>query len=195
MTIIPTEILARALHFVSNEETRYYLKGVFVTSSGRHVTVAATDGTILYAWGMEQEGATFTAIIPADALKAALKAHKRATTLPIRMDGDLVILDSTPCRPIDGTYPDIARVIPSQTTGEAIEGLDPKLLARIAKALGIACPAVYLNGNAPCVVHTENAHEMVIVMPRRNVDRIAEPKDWREHLGNVFGRSQARAAA
>ena len=97
--LIPTDLLKAALFCASTEETRYYLKGVHMSTSGHMVT---TDGHRLFCAKLA-EAVPADVIIPLDTVKAALKlAGKRAET--IELNGNT--LGGVVFTPVDGTFPD-----------------------------------------------------------------------------------------
>ena len=103
--LIPTDLLKSALFCASTEETRYYLKGVHLSTSGHMVT---TDGHRLFCAKLA-EAVPADVIIPTETVKAALKlAGKRAET--IELNGNT--LGGVVFTPVDGTFPDWRRVIP-----------------------------------------------------------------------------------
>ena len=103
--LIPTDLLKAALLCASSEETRYYLKGVHLSTSGHMVT---TDGHRLFCAKLSEAVLT-DVIIPLDTVKAALKlAPKKAGT--IELNGNT--LGGVTFTPIDGAFPDWRRVIP-----------------------------------------------------------------------------------
>jgi DNA polymerase III sliding clamp (beta) subunit (PCNA family) len=106
--LIPTDLLKAALYCASNEESRYYLRGVHLATSGHMVT---TDGHRLFCAKLA-EAVSADVIIPLDTVKAALKlAGKRAET--IELNGNT--LGGIVFQPVDGTFPDWRRVIPAAT--------------------------------------------------------------------------------
>lgn len=102
---IPTDLLKAALLCASNEESRYYLRGVHLSTSGHLVT---TDGHRMFVAKLA-EAVPADVIIPLDTVKAALKlAGKKAETL--ELNGNT--LGGVTFTPVDGTFPDWRRVIP-----------------------------------------------------------------------------------
>ena len=67
--LIPTDLLKAALFCASTEETRYYLKGVHLSTSGHMVT---TDGHRLFCAKLPDQPAA-DVIIPLADVQAALK--------------------------------------------------------------------------------------------------------------------------
>jgi DNA polymerase III sliding clamp (beta) subunit (PCNA family) len=103
--LIPTDLLKAALLCASTEQTRYYLCGVHLATSGHMVT---TDGHRLFCAKLT-EAVPADIIIPLETVKAALKlAPKRAET--IELNGNT--LGGIVFTPVDGTFPDWRRVIP-----------------------------------------------------------------------------------
>jgi len=103
--LIPTDLLKAALLCASTEETRYYLKGVHLSTSGHMVT---TDGHRLFCAKLT-EAVPADIIIPLETVKAALKlAPKRAET--IELNGNT--LGGIVFTPVDGTFPNWKAVIP-----------------------------------------------------------------------------------
>jgi DNA polymerase-3 subunit beta len=102
-----------ALPYVSTEETRYYLNGVFFDGD----QAVATDGHRLasYPFGFDA-GVMSGAILPTPASRALLKlppvrnvvANEGRTRLRFAMDGVTMT-----ARLIDGKYPEWRRVVPS----------------------------------------------------------------------------------
>lgn len=110
--LIPTDLLKAALFCASNEESRYYLRGVHLSTSGHMVT---TDGHRMFVAKLA-EAPTADVIIPLDTVKAALKlAPKRAET--IELNGNT--LGGVVFQPVDGTFPNWKAVIPP------IDGFNP----------------------------------------------------------------------
>ena len=114
MTIsIPVDLLKAAIICCSTEETRYYLNGVYVSLSGH---IVATDGHRMFV-GRLPEGTIVEKdiIIPLESVKAALKlVHRSAETTELTEN----LLGAIRFTPVDGTFPDWRRILP---TGEGVE--------------------------------------------------------------------------
>lgn len=124
---MPADALARALESVSpsmsDEETRYYLNGVYfepaAEAMGAGIELTATDGTTLatyYAADLKAEFEPF--ILPRQAVKDVIALAKRykTTELTLLVDGDKFCVE-TPnerytSKLVDGTFPDWRRVYP-----------------------------------------------------------------------------------
>ena len=105
--LIPTDLLKAAILCASNEESRYYLRGVHLSTSGHMVT---TDGHRMFVAKLPTAPAT-DVIIPLDTVKAALKMHnKRDPQINLT---DNCLLGQIAFEPVDGTFPDWRRIIPS----------------------------------------------------------------------------------
>ena len=134
--LIPTDLLKAALLCASTEETRYYLKGVHLSTSGHMVT---TDGHRLFCAKLA-EAVPADVIIPLDTVKAALKlAPKKAAV--IELNGNT--LGGVVFQPVDGTFPDWRHVIPAadgyQSGTNTPAHFDPDYiydLGQMARALG-----------------------------------------------------------
>ena len=106
--LISTDLLKAALVCASSEETRYYLRGVYLTTSGHMVT---TDGHRMFVARLA-ERPTADVIVPYDAVTAALKmAGARVKEIEI----DLVAnrIGQIQFTPVNGTFPDWRRVVPT----------------------------------------------------------------------------------
>lgn len=129
---VNADMLRAALLCASTEETRYYLKGVFVDPAGKLVS---TDGHRMFVGTIDLAASehnpapgSFTGwIICRDALKRALAGHKLPTIeiSPTRT-GDIA------CQPIDGTFPDWRRAVPSEITGTVAQ-FNPAYVADMGK--------------------------------------------------------------
>lgn len=128
------------------DDTRYYLKGVFLIAKPRATYYVATNGHTLLAHfeGLAENSESNTLlgewIIPND-LIAKLKAAPLDGTLQPGPDGRLLITDGKGiehiAKPIDGTFPDWRRVLPSACEADKpVERaqFNPVLLAQFAKA-------------------------------------------------------------
>jgi DNA polymerase-3 subunit beta len=131
---VNADMLRAALLCTSAEETRYYLNGVFVDPAGKLVS---TDGHRMFVGAIDLASdntddnpapGSFTGwIICRDVLKRALAGHKLPTiTIAPDRVGDIA------CKPIDGTFPDWRRVVPSEITGTVAQ-FNPAYVADMGK--------------------------------------------------------------
>lgn len=133
--LISTDLLKAALYCASSEETRYYLRGVHLATSGHMVT---TDGHRLFCAKLS-EAVSQDVIIPIETVKAALKlAPKKAETIELNGNtfGGVVFT------PVDGTFPNWRQVIPPAEGFKPAEGqahFNPDYiydLGQMSRALG-----------------------------------------------------------
>src|SRR5208337_975230 len=162
----------------SKEETRYYLNGVYVKIDAGGAEYCATDGHMLLAYREELEkdspANTLTGefIIPsstcADKHIKGSKWASDAVELAEMTDGFLRIDNALVFRPIDGTFPDWRRVLPSEIDGVSAQ-FDPALLVRLQKAGAIfdcRFPVIAHNGINPALVRFgEHTGLFGVVMP------------------------------
>ena len=129
---VNADMLRAALLCASSEETHYYLKGVFVDPAGKLVS---TDGYRMFVGTIDLAASehnpapgSFTGwIICRDVLKRALAGHKLPTiTIAPDRVGDIA------CKPIDGTFPDWRRSVPSEITGTVAQ-FNPAYVADMGK--------------------------------------------------------------
>ena len=181
--LIPTDLLKAALFCASSEESRYYLRGVHLSTTGHMVT---TDGHRLFCAKLA-EAVAADVIIPIDDVKAALKlAGARAQEIEIDLAANRI--GQISFQPVDGTFPDWRRVVP---TGEESPSSKPELndgpenvhfnhayigdLAKMGKVLDGASMLHPRSASHPCLVtFGERADCFAVLMPmRRTVDRSA----------------------
>ena len=106
--LIPTDLLKAAILCASSEETRYYLRGVHLSTTGHMVT---TDGHRMFVARLNDRPAV-DVIIPLDDVKAALKlAGARAQDVEVDLAANKI--GQISFQPVDGTFPDWRRIIPS----------------------------------------------------------------------------------
>jgi hypothetical protein len=183
MITLNVDFLKAALLFASDEETRYYLKGVHLLRRADHLRITATDGHRLFCamQTLTMAGADFDVILPRDGLKKALTGLQRTIEflgLDLEWDGDRVkraVLNDLGMSPIDGTFPTIERVVPdaNSISGE-VAAFNPLYLSDIGKAAKILCGNVNAfhlghNGGSPALVSFDAAAgpAFAVVMPYR----------------------------
>lgn len=181
--LLATDLLKASLFCASSEETRYYLRGVFLSTSGHMVT---TDGHRMFVARLA-ERPTADVIVPYDAVAAALKmAGARVREIEIDLAGNRI--GQIQYTPVDGTFPDWRRVVP---TGEEMPSSKPELndgpehvhfnhayigdFAKMGKLLGGASMLHPRSASHPALVtFGERADCFAVLMPvRRAVDRNA----------------------
>lgn len=137
-------LLASVAHAQSNEETRYYLNGVYLhRRAARELVAVATDGhrlarTVLL---VTEELPEFSgAIVPRETVAELAALAKDAGTLTLELGdtvlraeaGDITLISKL----VDGTFPDYERVIPPAdiATGFDVARED---LVRAVKRVGV----------------------------------------------------------
>lgn len=179
------------------EETRPYLKGVFVEVSKDRVHLTATNGYILLSafieapTEMEEEEST-RFIIPSKAIEQ-IKA-KRDCSLEIKYNKgadiiELVNSDSTQLvKPVEGTYPDWRRVIPHKPNeGELgiYDNFNWEYLAMIQKAAKHICTRKkfitiggYESGQAHYISIPSDHKVFGVIMPMRGECTVTDKPEW-----------------
>lgn len=189
--LIATDLLKAALICASQEESRYYLRGVHLSTSGHLVT---TDEHRMFVARLTDRPAA-DVIIPYSDVQAALKlAGARCKDIEVTVDvtGSALPqvtgkIHSIAYQPVDGTFPDWRRVVP---TGEETPAKDKPEdlpgnvhfnhayigdLAKMGKALGGPSMLHPCSASHPCLVtFGERADCFAVLMPmRRTIDRTA----------------------
>lgn len=188
--LIATDILKAALLCASQEESRYYLRGVHLATSGHLVT---TDGHRMFVARLNDRPSA-DVIIPYSDVAAALKlAGARAQDIEVTVDvtGSALPqatgkIHSIAYTPVDGMFPDWRRVVP---TGEELPSGKPDDapsavhfnhayigdLAKMGKLLGGSSMLHPVSASHPCLVtFGERADCFAVLMPlRRKIDRSA----------------------
>lgn len=171
---VASEYIDAAMAAVSKEETRYYLKGVFIDARGY---IAATNGHIAFAARCTEACAfadTFApgygtqglpgVLVPDTAIAQAAKGKDPYYTVE-RDAGGLYWLQRgavrVPFVPVDGSFPDWTRIIPEMPEALVAAHYDPKCataMGKMAQALGggkkdAACAfKIHQNGENPALV-------------------------------------------
>lgn len=164
---VNADMLRAALLCASTEETRYYLKGVFVDPAGKLVS---TDGHRMFVGTIDLAASehnpapgSFTGwIICRDVLKRVLAGHKLPTiTIAPDRVGDIA------CQPIDGSFPDWRRVVPSEITGTVAQ-FNPAYVADMGK-IGLLLQGKpkrgYLNAGLTAHIHHNGESPAGVTFP------------------------------
>ena len=181
--LIPTDLLKAALVCAASEESRYYLRGIHLSTTGHLVT---TDGHRMFVARLA-ERPTADVIVPYDAVTAALKmAGARVKDIEIDLAANRI--GQIQFTPVDGTFPDWRRVVP---TGEETPSTKPGAndgpehvhfnhayigdFAKMGKLLDGASMLHPVSASHPALVtFGERADCFGVIMPmRRTVDRSA----------------------
>jgi DNA polymerase III sliding clamp (beta) subunit (PCNA family) len=186
--LLATDLLKAALVCASSEETRYYLRGVHLATSGHLVT---TDGHRMFVARLAERPAT-DVIVPYDAVAAALKlAGARCKEIEI----DLAVnrIGQIQFTPVDGTFPDWRRIVPTgeetpSTTAALYDGAEHvhfnnRYVGEFEKMADILCGKSTTGQSVlhprtasdPCLVtFGDRADCFGVIMPvRRTIDRTA----------------------
>ena len=105
--LLATDLLKAALVCASSEESRYYLRGVHLATSGHMVT---TDGHRMFVARLA-ERPTADVIVPYVDVTMALKLAGRAKDVEIDLAANRI--GQIQYTPVDGTFPDWRRVVPT----------------------------------------------------------------------------------
>ena len=171
--------LKAAAYFSAAKDIRFYLCGILIESTPMQTRVCATDGHALFCTkdDGDNEG-TFTGIVPNDTIKQILawKApYKGAADLPVVITTAADEQRAEWCgntavfKLLDGKFPEYARVVPTDVSGEASH-FNPELLIKCkkaAEALGTSSKGFYAfkqggDGSGIAVFSTES---FAVVMP------------------------------
>jgi hypothetical protein len=151
---IPAGFIDAAMCAVSKEETRYYLKGVFIDARG---FIAATNGLMAFAarcndaYKLAGVSPTYPSdalsgvIVPSDAILQAGKAAGRSKGLCYVIERDAqglwwILYGNARIHfaPVDGSFPDWARIIPAAPDALVAAHYQPQYIGKLgdmAKAL------------------------------------------------------------
>jgi len=135
--------------FMSTEETRYYLNGVYFEYANNNLRATATNGHILCTmeWELTEKNDVepFNVIIPASAIKNLIKiipAKKKedgGVMLTISSNDTICEFDffdfKYKAKCVDGTFPDYSEVIP-KGKDSLKKGMNAKYLTAVLNALG-----------------------------------------------------------
>ena len=184
--LLATDLLKAALFCASSEESRYYLRGVHLSTSGHLVT---TDGHRMFVARLNERPSA-DVIIPYGDVQAALKlAGARAKDIEVTADR----IHSIAYQPVDGTFPDWRAVVP---TGEETPSNKPgandgaehvhfnnRYVGDFEKMADILCGKGTIgqsmlhpvSASHPCLVtFGDRADCFAVIMPvRRKIDRTA----------------------
>lgn len=175
--------LKAAAYFSAAKDIRFYLNGILIESTPMQTRVVATDGHALFCARDDAKGDnvdSFVGIVPNDTIKQILtwKApYKGAADLPVVITTAETEQRAEWCgntavfKLLDGKFPDYARVVPTDVSGEAAH-FNPELLIRCkkaAEALGTRSAGFYAfkqggEGSAIAVFSTES---FAVIMPMR----------------------------
>lgn len=176
---------------MSNEETRYYIKGVNLEIAPHGIVTCATDGHRLLAFhagDIAPESApesVISIIIPSDTVKK-LKIKRNVYNALLRdMGAGMWCLEYGneyfSFKPIEASFPDWRRVLPKHATRGAYAHFNPEYLLDFKKACSIYGSndyALIANGENPAWIRfDDHVPGFGVIMPRRNdiADMVAPP--------------------
>ena len=182
-TQIETKSLLAALNCSATKDIRYYLNGVYVNfKTATKFTCSGTDGHMLFVgigqideYDTNDDLSGLTLIIPNEVIK---KLDKKKFFVMFESLGDnRYILDDQIFTAIDGTFPQISRVVPETLNDSeiAVSSYNPEYLARAQKALNTyyqnkastTYPMVQ-RGNLAGIMHAGSNECQVVIMPISN---------------------------
>lgn len=168
----------------SNEQTRYYLNGVLCEIEVDHVTYVATDGQVLFARRVtspEHNTLIGRFIIPFAAIKGLKVGRKDQNRFAeyIHVAGNYYSLEGISAPPVDGTFPDWRRVMPSAPYAHAmddkhgsyqLDGTNLVVFNKIGDVLGFSgSPVQVYNAGGPTLIYfaEDIGNSLGLVMPMR----------------------------
>lgn len=169
---IPSDLLTAALLAVSKEETRYYIRGVFLDPRGY---IVSTDGHRAF-FGKLVDRPVTGIIIPTDAAAQAVKAVGKGKVVEFDIEDGKHWLTAGSTRiffiPVDGTFPQWDRAVPSAYAfeTETAARFDPKYYAdigKMAKALTGSTTKFMISHKAdmrPCGVNFSGRNDCAAVL-------------------------------
>lgn len=185
-------IIKGALEIAPKDDVRYYLNGVYIDPP--RGLVEATDGHALFVAALNDATAVAAKfadwpafIIPREVAAAAAKGKGCVVTIYRDSFGAYTITTAAgplAFTPIDGRWPDTARIVPAKCSGE-IAQFNPELLADCQNALRLAAGAkasakfpVFLNhnGQGAALMTAGQCDALCVVMPWR--EDTAAAIDW-----------------
>jgi DNA polymerase-3 subunit beta len=164
----------------SKQDIRYYLNGVLVESNKSYTRMVATDGTLLGIYQISEtahDDQPFSIIVPNEIIA---KLDKRDNFLSC--ENGKWSIDGMAFTPVEGTFPDYMRVMPSKpATGEPAQ-FNHELITRFAKCsrllVGSKYPVIAHNGGSSALVDIGLDRFVGVVMPMRNNVVINQTPEW-----------------
>jgi hypothetical protein len=181
---IDAAFIDAAICAVSKEETRYYLKGVFIDARG---FIAATNGHMAFAArcndafklqdvrpAYDSAGQCLPGIIvPVDAIAQAIKAAGRSKGLHVTIERDAhgqYWMQYGNARvhfvPVDGSFPDWTRIIPQAPDALVAAHYQPQYIATLGK-MAQALRDGKKDGASQFRLHQNGANPALVTFPRK----------------------------
>lgn len=171
--ILNTNVLQAMSILASKNDVRYYLNGVHIEATEKHLRFVATDGHILGIYQQEWtpdnllDGEAFSITIPSEVIS---KANKKLPNVLVCEEGKWQ-LDNLLFTPIDAKYPDYQRVLPRADISNEVAQFNPDFIARfqkVGKALAKnAVPVIAHNGTNSSLVDIGLPYFIGVMMPIR----------------------------
>ena len=175
--------LKAAAIFAAAKDVRYYLCGILIESTPMQTRVCATDGHALFCAkddAKDDNAGTFTGIVPNDTVKQILawKAPYKDAPVIFTTNDDIAgehraewAGNTAVFKLLDGKFPEYARVVPTDVSGEASH-FNPDLLIRCkkaAEALGTSSKGFYAfkQGGDGSGIAVFSSESFAVVMPMR----------------------------
>jgi DNA polymerase-3 subunit beta len=128
-------LVRRVEHAISSDEMRYYLNGVYLHRLDGQLVAVSTDGRLLALHRIDCDPGHLSIIVPKK-LVAFLDEMAGHGEVEIRPDGNKIALRAGSyqivSKLIDGTFPDYARLLPSEIEN-SVEVSSADLLASIGR--------------------------------------------------------------
>lgn len=133
---IEISALKAALIFAAKKDVRYYLNGVCIEWGKLGTRLIATDGHRAFVCQVDTESNDPAhVIVPTDSIAAVLKLSGKLRAVECNYaEGKVSFTGGITATPIDGRFPEIDRVIPTEFSGEVAQ-FDFEYLGDIGKAL------------------------------------------------------------
>lgn len=205
---INLKALKVAALFVSNEETRYYLKGVNIESRADGFVFTATNGHYLamvrhdYLDGQTMQN--WPQVIIPISLIDRVKLSRHCDVADIDLNGDAISIHYMGAtyteNRVDGSFPDARRVVPATVSNEPAQ-FNPAYVNLFGKAKALITGkkdqnmiTIAHNGYSPALVDFVPAgcgfQGFGVLMPYRSNAPMSAPPTW----ANVVATSVAEAA-
>lgn len=162
--LIATDLLKAAILCASSEESRYYLRGVHLSTSGHMVT---TDGHRMFVARLNDKPAADVIVPYADVVAALKLAGARAQDIEIDLAANRI--GQISFTPVDGTFPAWQRVVPTglempsakdPSDNAAHVHFDHRYVGDFAKMAAILCGK---SATAQSVLHPVSASHPALV--------------------------------
>lgn len=118
------ESIEKSLFAICNDDSRYYLTGLSILSNGNELKVSSTDGNRISRSTYKINCDNFSVIVPKKSAMEIKKIASNSCDVNISLSKSLIKIESADVeyvsRLIDGEFPDLDRVIPSQNNNKVI---------------------------------------------------------------------------